>query len=62
MSKTHCEPNGLDVNSTSYQIFIPERPGEVLHSRANNDKIKQHLGWNYNIEVLDWIKSQIKNG
>jgi UDP-glucose 4-epimerase len=47
---------------SSYQIFIPERPGEVLHSRANNDKIKKHLGWNYNIEVLDWIKSQIKNG
>lgn len=47
---------------SSYQIFIPERPGEVLHSRANNDKIKSLLGWNYSINVLDWIKSQIKNG
>lgn len=47
---------------SSYQIFIPERPGEVLHSRANVNKIKTHLGWDYNIQVLDWIKSQIKNG
>jgi len=47
---------------SSYQIFIPERPGEVLHSRSNNDKIKTYLGWNYNIKVLDWIKKQIKNG
>jgi UDP-glucose 4-epimerase len=47
---------------SSYQIFIPERPGEVLHSRANNNKIKTKLGWNYNIKVLDWVKVQIKNG
>lgn len=47
---------------SSHQVFIPERPGEVLHSRANNDKIKSLLGWNYSISVLDWIKSQIKNG
>jgi UDP-glucose 4-epimerase len=47
---------------SSYQIFIPERPGEVLHSRANIDKIKTHLEWNYNIQVLEWIESQIKNG
>lgn len=47
---------------SSYQIFIPERPGEVLHSRSNNDKIKEKLGWNYSIKVLDWIKKQVKNG
>lgn len=41
---------------SEYQIHIPERPGEVLHSRSSIDKIKQTLGWNYTINVLDWIK------
>lgn len=41
---------------SSYQIKIEERPGEVLHSRASIDKIKNDLGWNYSINVLDWIK------
>lgn len=41
-----------------YQINIPERPGEVLHSRASIDKIKKDFGWNYSINVLDWIKKQ----
>lgn len=43
---------------SSYQISIPERPGEVLHSRASIDKIKNDLDWNYSINVLDWIKKQ----
>lgn len=43
---------------SSYQIKIPERPGEVLHSRASIDKIKNDLGWNYSINVLDWIKEK----
>lgn len=43
---------------SSYQISIPERPGEVLHSRASIDKIKNDLAWNYSINVLDWIKKQ----
>lgn len=43
---------------SSYQISIEERPGEVLHSRASIDKIKNDLGWNYSINVLDWIKKQ----
>jgi len=42
-----------------YQIQVPERTGEVLHSRASIDKIKDDLGWNYNINVLEWVK---KNG
>jgi UDP-glucose 4-epimerase len=46
---------------SSYQVKIPERPGEVLHSRANIDRIKTKLGWNYSVKVLDWIKMQIKN-
>jgi len=41
-----------------YQMSIPERPGEVLHSRASIDKIKNDLGWNYSINVLDWIKNK----
>lgn len=41
---------------SSYQISIPERPGEVLHSRSDITKIKEKLGWSYSISVLDWIK------
>lgn len=41
---------------SDYQIKIPERVGEVLHSTANIDKIKKILGWNYSINVIDWIK------
>ena len=44
---------------SDYQIKIPERPGEVMHSTANIDKVKKIFGWNYSIKVLDWIK---KNG
>jgi UDP-glucose 4-epimerase len=45
---------------SEYQIHIPERPGEVLHSRSSINKIKQTLGWNYTINVLDWIKDNLK--
>lgn len=45
---------------SAYQIKIPERPGEVLHSRADNRKIKEYLGWNSQISVLDWIKQEMK--
>jgi len=53
--------NGVEIKDiadliSSYQISIPERPGEVLHSRANIDKIKNELSWNYSINLLDWIK------
>lgn len=41
---------------SSYQITIPERPGEVMHSRSNIDKIKNILGWNFSVKILDWIK------
>jgi nucleoside-diphosphate-sugar epimerase len=47
---------------SSYQISIPERPGEVLHSRSSIDKIKKDLGWNYSVDVLEWIKKKNKNG
>ncbi len=44
---------------SDYQIKISERSGEVMHSTANIDKVKEWFGWNYSIKVLDWIK---KNG
>jgi UDP-glucose 4-epimerase len=43
---------------SSNQIRISERPGEVLHSRASIDKIKNDFCWNYSINVLDWIKNK----
>lgn len=42
-----------------YQITIPERPGEVMHSRSNINKIKNSFGWNFSINVLDWIKGKL---
>jgi UDP-glucose 4-epimerase len=45
---------------SEYQIHISERSGEVIHSRSSIDKIKQTLGWNYTINVLDWIKNKLK--
>lgn len=47
---------------SDYQINVPERPGEVLHSRANIEKIKNQLGWNYSVNVLNWIEKSLKNG
>ena len=44
---------------SDYQIKIPQRPGEVLHSTANIDKVQKVLGWRWSIKVIDWIK---KNG
>ena len=44
---------------SSYQVHIPERPGEVLHSRADITNIQQKLGWNPKVSVLDWIRKQL---
>ena len=41
---------------SDYQITIPARPGEVMHSRANIDKAQKVLGWKWSIKVIDWIK------
>lgn len=41
---------------SDYQIKIPQRPGEVMHSTANIDKVKDALGWKWSICVMDWIK------
>ena len=40
--------------------MIPARPGEVMHSRANIDKIQKTLGWKWSIKVIDWIKKNLK--
>lgn len=46
-----------DLISTN-KIHLPEREGEVMHSRANIDLIKDHLGWTPTVNVFDWIKTQ----
>jgi UDP-glucose 4-epimerase len=47
-----------DLISTK-KIFLPERPGEVVHSRANSNKIKEKLGWEPKVNVLEWIRGQL---
>jgi UDP-glucose 4-epimerase len=42
-----------------HQIHLPDRPGEVIHSRANIDKIKEKLNWAPKVNVLDWITEQL---
>ena len=54
---------GTDIQTiadliSDYQTSVPQRSGEVLHSKANTDKIKETLNWNYKIKVIDWIKKQ----
>jgi UDP-glucose 4-epimerase len=41
------------------QINLPERIGEVIHSRANIDKIKCILEWEPKVNVIEWIKGQL---
>ena len=40
------------------QIYLPERPGEVIHSRANIDKIRK-IGWEPKVDLKQWIKTQL---
>jgi nucleoside-diphosphate-sugar epimerase len=42
-----------------HQVYIPERLGEVLHSRADITNIQQKLGWSPKVSVLDWVKKQL---
>jgi UDP-glucose 4-epimerase len=44
---------------SEYQVHIPERPGEVMHSRASITKIKDQLGWTPTIDVVDWVKKNV---
>jgi UDP-glucose 4-epimerase len=41
------------------QTKIPERPGEVMHSRANIDNIKTKLGWKHSVDVVEWVKKSL---
>jgi len=45
---------------SDYQITVPQRLGEVMHSTANIDKVKDILGWNWSINVIDWIEKNFK--
>jgi len=45
---------------SDYQTCIPARPGEVMHSRSNSDKIAEQFGWRYKVKVVDWIKKNFK--
>ena len=45
---------------SDYQIKIPQRPGEVMHSTANIDKVKETLGWNWSIHVMEWVKKYMR--
>jgi UDP-glucose 4-epimerase len=37
--------------------FIPERLAEIRDSKANTDKAKNILGWQYKTKLEDWITS-----
>lgn len=38
---------------------IPERPGEVLVTLADNQKAKKYLGWKPEIKIDQWIKERL---
>lgn len=40
------------------QIYFPERPGEVIHSRANIDKIRK-IGWEPKVDLRQWIITKL---
>lgn len=44
---------------SDYQVRIPQRLGEVMHSRANIDKAKEILGWKWSVKIVDWIKNNL---
>jgi UDP-glucose 4-epimerase len=44
---------------SSNQLNLPERIGEVIHSRANIDKIKGILEWGPKVNVVKWIREQL---
>ena len=42
---------------SDYQTTIPQRQGEVMHSRAGIDKVKELLGWKPSVNVIKWVRS-----
>ena len=45
---------------SDYQIIIPQRSGEIMHSTANIDKVKEILGWKWSINVIEWVRKNLK--
>ena len=48
--------------------YIPERPGDVLHTSANTEKAKALLGWEANVSLEEgvaitkkWFEQRVKN-
>ena len=39
-------------------VYLPERSGEASTTLANIDKIKNVIGWEPEIDVIDWINGQ----
>ena len=40
--------------------FLPERPGEMRETLADNSKIREHLGWKPTVEMEAYIRGQIR--
>lgn len=49
----------IAVLISSKRIHLTERKGEVMHSRANIDKIAGILNWEPKVNVVEWIKDQL---
>lgn len=41
-----------------YIKYIPERPGELRHAKADNSKAREILGWEPKTKIQDWINEQ----
>jgi UDP-glucose 4-epimerase len=44
---------------SDYQIHLPPRKGEVLHSRACIDKIRTDFGWEPTVKLGDWLRENV---
>ena len=40
------------------QVFLPKRDGEMDYTFANIDKITSVLGWEPEVNVMDWLNGQ----
>ena len=41
-------------------IFKPEKPGEAEMTLANKYEARVHLGWDAKLNLIDYIKSEIR--
>jgi nucleoside-diphosphate-sugar epimerase len=44
---------------SDYQTHLPPRKGEVLHSRACIEKIRNDFGWEPTIKLGDWLRENV---